>query len=772
MTEFIPIQIQWTSSGVSSGRIPFTSGKWEGLVDSCGHLSVLKNTESGHVVDFRTDEWKGPAINRQPWEKTLSEQLCFKTSIDHLDIELTYGTVKEAFGIKVLLKNISPYIWNTQPVSLRLGINCEMIRYPEWNDTLFPTLHRCEKTFFWGYFMSPKAQILTISSPNPIASWHYEFGDNILQIYTTTLDLVHALPLPERHPQNLTCIKPNEEREWILLFNDVKSVEEIKPSITSLQQTPMIDARHYTMPCNETIDVQIFSTLPVRAVCTAPDQSMHTLIIDSKNRLKLPLTFGPGHYKLTVSDENHQTAAVFYARKPWSEYLMRARKEALRIPQKATTHMESWLGHFSTTLAKRYFPDPILDQQAEANYQKIMPIMFDLEHGVPLLKPERIQNAYMMISLLLERYRTSNDPKELQRASKLGDWLITMQAHDGSYRMRVPGRDIHYTCVAYGAKCMLQLAIAEKNADMTESVRHFQSAERAMQDLLERLDNIETEGGMTYEDGMISCSAVQLAFYARHLDDSEKREAYLQAAFYMFNGHRCLDQMIIPDARMNGGTLRYWEARFDVLVPRNMMNSPHGWTAWRIPGLIDMYLLTGEESYLSRAFNSLGACVQLLDERTGELRWSFIPDPYVECPVLVNKTDDDGASFTAYENQIIGEQYLPMISGFYTVPDGKTAGGHWGDGGCCDNDVHEIFKALGEIAIDRAYILERRDGSFAGYNAAVETDQNGTLLIVPEDSCVRRVHLNIAEGRSCRILHPSGSLTESVVVKQIGWIEL
>ncbi len=53
----------------------------------------------------------------------------------------------------------------------------------------------------------------------------------------------------------------------------------------------------------------------------------------------------------------------------------------------------------------------------------------------------------------------------------------------------------------------------------------------------------------------------------------------------MMQSHRCLEQLLIPDARMNGATLRFWEAQYDVLIggSLNMMNSPHGWTAWLIP---------------------------------------------------------------------------------------------------------------------------------------------------------------------------------------------
>ena len=76
--------------------------------------------------------------------------------------------------------------------------------------------------------------------------------------------------------------------------------------------------------------------------------------------------------------------------------------------------------------------------------------------------------------------------------------------------------------------------------------------------------------------------------------------------------HRCLSQLVVPDSRMNGASLRYWEAQYDILSFPDMMNSPHGWSAWRIYGLRNLYLLTGEYSYLQQMVNAIGTCIQTL----------------------------------------------------------------------------------------------------------------------------------------------------------------
>ena len=53
-------------------------------------------------------------------------------------------------------------------------------------------------------------------------------------------------------------------------------------------------------------------------------------------------------------------------------------------------------------------------------------------------------------------------------------------------------------------------------------------------------------------------------------------------------------------------------------------------------------------------------------------------------------------------DKVIGEEYVPMISYWWKAPKntyvtGYTAMGG-GQGSCCDNDVHEVFKAMGEVA--------------------------------------------------------------------------
>jgi hypothetical protein len=224
--------------------------------------------------------------------------------------------------------------------------------------------------------------------------------------------------------------------------------------------------------------------------------------------------------------------------------------------------------------------------------------------------------------------------------------------------------------------------------------------------------------------------------------DTEVRTKFHKAAKYMFDGRRCLDQMIVPDCRYHEGSLRFWELQYDVLIPRNMMNSPHGWTAWRIPGYYFMYQLTGEEAWIRRTMNSLGSCVQLIDGETGILRHSFTQDPYVETSVYKKNPNTDLGGI--YVPEIIGEQYIEMISDFHQPKDFSKLGSGYSteDGSSCDNEVHEIFKVLEEVALTAAYVIEREDGSVSTYNCKAE-NVNGTINITPAENVVSRIHLNL-----------------------------
>ena len=133
--------------------------------------------------------------------------------------------------------------------------------------------------------------------------------------------------------------------------------------------------------------------------------------------------------------------------------------------------------------------------------------------------------------------------------------------------------------------------------------------------------------------------------------------------------------------------MRYWEAQYDVHMMPNMFNSPHGWSAWRTYATYYAYILTGEEKWLLETWNAMGAFANLIDYKTGELRWAFVLDPYIRAKQMhepVNTVDPDSLDFAnphpdmyPHRQFVFGEGYVPMISS-------------WQTRNSQDNDVHEV----------------------------------------------------------------------------------
>jgi len=775
----VEIQVieNWNFDDTDDGTTPIMFDK-QGLqmeVYPTGKIASLKLPSSnGKDIQFRSGgAYAGPAwlVNGKKvrLSQKESDRLFFNGKKGDVRYSIEYRKEGNKLAIVAGLKNEGQETFKPDAASLMLGINTEMIRHPDWNDKFFPTLIRGEKTHLWGYFMCPNGRILTISSPDPIASWNYEYQPLRHRIYTVSLDMLHKLPLPERHPQNLTELKPGHEKLWTIYLEEVDSIEAVKPVVSGNTDAPMFDMDRYTIAEGRQSEVSIISKEAISLTVSDPSGKTASVKLqksDSKNvyRYTLKPKNGIGQYMLKAENQSGKiTEASVYVRHPWSWYLKQAGKEAIRSPQKASTHTETWLGHFSTMAARRYFPNQKLDAEAEKNFRTILPLMYNVKTGNQLTGTWRVQNSYYMFSLLTDVYRTTGNVEDMELASKIADWLMQFQGSDGAYF----SEGIHYTSVAYGVKSMLELVAAEKELARTSDVwqarydKHLASAKAAINELERSLDNIKTEGQMTYEDGMIGCTATQLAMWALLQEDADERAKFLKAATYMFDGHRCLDQMIVPDSRYHEGSLRFWEVQYDVMIPHNMMNSPHGWTAWRIPGYYYMYQLTGEEQWLRRAMNSLGSCVQLIDGQTGILRHSFTQDPYIETTKLIEDPDNPDNNAGIRVDTIIGEQYIDKISHFYKPKDfAKVYGGHWGQAGNCDNDVHEIFKALEEVALTSAYVIERIDGTLSTYNCTAKKSW-GTINVTPCEDVISRVHLNLKNKHKVKVKFGSGEEVSS-----------
>ena len=97
--------------------------------------------------------------------------------------------------------------------------------------------------------------------------------------------------------------------------------------------------------------------------------------------------------------------------------------------------------------------------------------------------------------------------------------------------------------------------MVERELGKTESMwkeaadRHYASAKRAIDQLVASQGDFETEGELTFEDGMVSCSALQIGMLALMQQDEKERKHYTDAMLQILNSHDCLTQLRVPDAR-------------------------------------------------------------------------------------------------------------------------------------------------------------------------------------------------------------------------------
>ena len=95
----------------------------------------------------------------------------------------------------------------------------------------------------------------------------------------------------------------------------------------------------------------------------------------------------------------------------------------------------------------------------------------------PKALPHRLQNVSAMISLLTDFYELTENKNILTMPMIWQMAYETAKQKDGSYRSFAT----HYTCVIYPAKSMLELAVTERNAGLSECSKiHFSSARKAI----------------------------------------------------------------------------------------------------------------------------------------------------------------------------------------------------------------------------------------------------------------------------------------------------
>lgn len=735
---------------------------WEAYISDNGCLEQIIFKKSGRndtVPFFREGKHTGPSFYVAKEGKTMTAQWMpngyrsYRAVIDAVECRMTYKDWHGQPALEVTLLNCGHVPFQPEKAGLRLGIDTYMDKYPDWFGKYFSTLMRSEKTHFFGYLQTPSGQMLGIVSPQPVASWSVEYNLGYQdpaphwfmghRIESLNLDLLNTLPLPERHPQNLWKLEQGESRSWTIALMDIEKPDMFEETVRRVADIPMLRLPQTVCTPGERLS---FEVLADKADITVRNDRGQTLPTDIKKQdgiYRVSCTLPEaGLYTVRATEKSKVSEGVLSAHASWQWTLEQARRSAWKYHQKATSHIESWYGFHSAFLAARYFPENDLDNKLRQRFDYLFGLLHDMKKMTPKYYASRIQNTSGTIGMLVDKYEAYSDVSDLEKASCLGDWLInTWQREDGAYM----NHGTVYTSVIYVAKSMLELTLAERKAAARDirwkeaAKRHYDSAKRAIDQLVASKGDFKTEGEMTFEDGMISCSALQIGMLGLMQQDEQTRRHYTKAMLDILHSHDCLAQLRVPDARRRGGTMRYWEAQYDVEMLPNMFNSPHGWSGWRAYATYYAYLLTGDERWLRETWNAMGAFSNLVNYRTGDLRWAFIVDPYLKvrqaCSADTHVTEDS-LSFGnphpfLYDTRsfVIGEQYVNMISDWQTVNSQ-------------DNDVHEVFKFMGEAMLTNAFIVERPDGTVAGYNCRV-THRGNRLQVEADEKQIVNLHCNL-----------------------------
>lgn len=761
------ITLLWGISALAQTTVWKHSG-WECHISAKGTLEQIIFKGKGNqphdtIPFFREKGNEGPSFYANLGKEDITAKWApdryrsYRAAIDGVECRLTYKEWKGQPAMEITLENKGHIPFQPVKAGLKLGIDTYMDKYPDWFGKYFPTLMMNEKAHFYGYLQTPSGHTLGIVSPQPIASWsvnynlgyqdpapHWFMGHRIESL---NLDLMNALPLPAHCPQDLWQLKQGESKTWIIAFIDIPGPEKFEETLCQVAKLPMIRMEQTVFQPKETAVFEVLAaSSPSIEVLNDKGEAQPFVVKGKPGNVQEVSCLLPakGLYTVKVTANGKQAQGILSALSPWQWTLERAREGALKYHQKATSHIESWYGFHSSFIAAKYFPEKKTDEALRSRFDYLFGLLHDQTKMIPLYHASRIQNTSGTIGLLVDKYEAYHDIEDLQKASRLADWLMnTWQRKDGAY----VNHNTVYTSVIYVAKSMLELTLAERklgehDARWKEAAdRHYASAKRAIDQLVASQGDFETEGELTFEDGMISCSALQIGMLALMQKDKKERKHYTDAMLQILKSHDCLTQLRVSDARRRGGTMRYWEAQYDVQMLPNMFNSPHGWSGWRAYATYYAYLLTGEGRWLKETYNAMGAFSHLIDYRTGDLRWAFVVDPYLKVKQARSADTHVTADSLSFGNPhpelydtrefIIGEEYVNMISDWQTV-------------NTQDNDVHELFKCIGETMLTNAFIIEQPDGKIKGYNCQV-TRQGNQLTVKADEKQITHLHCNLKQ---------------------------
>ena len=427
---------------------------WEIVLSKEGHVEhiLMKHDKlQDSIPFFKEGKYKGPSfyvVDKDgaetvgSWQKV--NKVTYATNVAGIECTLKYLVDIETPTIEIVLTNRNSYPFQPQKSGLKLGIDTYMDKYPEWFFKYFPTLMYCDRTHFYGYLQTPTRHTLGLFSEQPIASWSVDYSLGYMdpsphwfmghRIESLNLDLLNELPLPDHNPQHLYELKQGESKTWNISFVNIGSLNNYEPEMRKHTDIPLISIEQTDVRPNEKTSFSVFANNPIAFIYDDKGKSLDVELIRlSSKEFKVTTTLPKvGLYNVEIKDRGKVASATLLARNEWKWVLEKARLATIKYPQKATSHAESWYGFYSAFIAAKEFPNQALDLENSKRFDMLYNLLHEDEK--PLYYGSRIQNTSTTIGLLVDKYEAFGDVKDLEKASKLGDWLIeTSQHKNGAY---------------------------------------------------------------------------------------------------------------------------------------------------------------------------------------------------------------------------------------------------------------------------------------------------------------------------------------------------
>ena len=448
-------------------------------------------------------------------------------------IEYTVDAVRSGNveTITLSLRNTRHTPYQPLKAGLKLGIDTYMDSYPEWYGKFFPTLAVCEPNHFYGYMQSPEGKVKAVVSADPIASWSLDYNMGYPdwtqenrwfyghRIECLNLDMLCRGPLPDHNPL-LWKLEPGERRSWTVKIIDLDAPDSFEEVVYRNTGAPVLAMERTSCSPGDSLEIKVWGSAPRM---TVDGNVIDLQKVDDSLWRGIYRATEPGVKDINVCDGVRQAHGTVAVRHPWNTTMRLAREAVERYRQKPTSHVESWYGFHTAFDAARIMPEPGIDSVINRRFDMVVDKIFDREKGTPYKFHWRIQNVSSTIGMLADRYLAFGNPADLDLGERMARYVMDCQREDGAYM----NGHTDYTSVIYPAKSMLEFADAERVAGRKKQAARIEaSARRAIDHLAAADGDLETEGQITYEDGMISCSALQLGELALRSKNKGSAQIY------------------------------------------------------------------------------------------------------------------------------------------------------------------------------------------------------------------------------------------------------